>query len=38
MIGDVLVALEGTAVSDTGDVQAMLSSGHVGKQHPRYPW
>jgi S1-C subfamily serine protease len=31
LIGDVLVALDGTPVSDTGDVQAMLGSQSVGK-------
>lgn len=31
LIGDVLVALEGTPVSDTGDVQAMLGPDRVGK-------
>jgi len=31
MIGDVLVALDGTAVSDPGDVQVMLGSDRVGK-------
>lgn len=31
LIGDVLVALDGTPVSDTGDVLAMLSSDRVGK-------
>jgi len=31
LIGDVLVALDGTPVSDTGDVLAMLGSDRVGK-------
>lgn len=31
LIGDVLVALDGTSVSDTGDVLAMLGSERVGK-------
>jgi S1-C subfamily serine protease len=31
MIGDVLVAINDTSVSDTGDVQAMLGSQSVGQ-------
>jgi S1-C subfamily serine protease len=31
LIGDVLVAIDGTPVSDTGDIQAMLGSHSVGK-------
>jgi S1-C subfamily serine protease len=31
MIGDVLVAIDGTAVNDTGDVQAMLGPQSVGQ-------
>lgn len=31
LIGDVLVAIDGTAVSDTSDIQAMLGSQTVGK-------
>ena len=31
LIGDVLVAIDGTLVSDTGDIQAMLGSHSVGK-------
>jgi S1-C subfamily serine protease len=31
LIGDVLVAIDGTPVNDTGDVQAMLGSHSVGQ-------
>lgn len=31
LIGDVLVAIDGTSVSDTGDIQAILRSHSVGK-------
>jgi S1-C subfamily serine protease len=31
LLGDVLVALNGKAVSDTGDIQAMLGSQSVGE-------
>ena len=31
LIGDVIVAIDGTPVSDTGDIQAMLGSHSVGK-------
>ena len=31
LIGDVLVAIDGTSVSDTGDIQAILGSHSVGK-------
>ena len=31
LIGDVLVAIDGTPVSDTGDIQAMLGLHSVGK-------
>lgn len=31
LIGDVIIAIDGTAVSDTSDIQAMLGSNSVGK-------
>jgi S1-C subfamily serine protease len=31
LIGDVIIAIDGNAVSDTSDIQAMLGSNSVGK-------